>query len=102
MTTIQTTELTATADDGSVFNARRGPLGRNSRDGWSVVVSDGPALGKSWPSVIGINDDQAKRLLGDCVEAYNRWQSAIATAEQALDERTDAIRDYFRVTTKEN
>jgi hypothetical protein len=91
-TEIQITTLTATADDGALFTAQRGPLGRHQKDGWTIT---GGAYG-NWPSVVGIDVDQAKHLLADCVEAHDRWSAATSTANEVMDERIESIRSYFR------
>ena len=97
MTDIQITTLTAKAADGSTFTANRGPLGLHDREGWSV---DGPTMLRGWPSVVGIDVDHAKRLLADCVESYDRWHAATTAANEALEERNEAIREYFRGVVK--
>ena len=88
--TVTVTTLTAVAADGSTFTATHGRIGTQGNSGWTI---SGPGI---WPSVVGIDQTQATILLADCVEAHDRWYAETSAANERLDERKEAIKDYFR------
>lgn len=88
---VNVARLAATSEGGIEFEAIRSDALRNGKPGWSIEGGM-----ERWPSVSGIDQDEATRLLSDCIAAYDERARAMDLAQERFDERVQAIRDYFK------